>query len=82
MHPCWLADALAGAALPARHAMATHRLTTRPLATGADYACGFAAWPTFGMAAMKYTWNFDWQMNYVGAGARLAGWPVGWVGDC
>jgi hypothetical protein len=23
---------------------------------GSDYACGFSAWPTFGMAAMKYTW--------------------------
>lgn len=36
--------------------------------TGADYACGFGTWPTFGLAALKYTWNFDWQMNYVGAG--------------
>jgi hypothetical protein len=35
---------------------------------GTDYACGFTAWPTFGFAAMKYTWNFDWQLNYVGAG--------------
>lgn len=37
---------------------------------GRDYACGFAAWPTFGMAAMKYTWNFDFQLNYVGAGGE------------
>jgi uncharacterized oligopeptide transporter (OPT) family protein len=37
---------------------------------GTDYSCGFAAWPTFGFAAMKYTWNFDWQLNYVGAGGR------------
>ncbi|GBF88235.1 metal-nicotianamine transporter-like protein [Raphidocelis subcapitata] len=35
---------------------------------GTDYGCGFTAWPTFGFAAMKYTWNFDWQLNYVGAG--------------
>ena len=35
---------------------------------GADYGCGFTAWPTFGFAAMRYTWNFDWQLNYVGAG--------------
>lgn len=35
---------------------------------GADYACGFGVWPTFGFAALKYTWNFDFQMNYVGAG--------------
>lgn len=39
---------------------------------GRDYACGFAAWPTFGMAAMKYTWNFDFQLNYVGAGGERA----------
>jgi hypothetical protein len=37
---------------------------------GTDYACGFSAWPTFGFAAMKYTFNFDWQLNYVGAGER------------
>lgn len=36
---------------------------------GSDYGCGLGAWPTFGVAAMKYTWNFDWQLNYVGAGA-------------
>ncbi|KAI8471372.1 MAG: OPT superfamily oligopeptide transporter [Monoraphidium minutum] len=35
---------------------------------GTDYACGFTSWPTFGFAAMKYTFNFDWQLNYVGAG--------------
>lgn len=35
---------------------------------GSDYSCGFNTWPTFGMAALKYTWNFDFQLNYVGAG--------------
>lgn len=38
---------------------------------GTDYACGFNTWPTFGMAALSYTWNFDFQMNYVGAGGLL-----------
>jgi hypothetical protein len=36
---------------------------------GSDYACGFGVWPSFGFAALKYTFNFDWQLNYVGAGA-------------
>lgn len=36
--------------------------------SGADYACGLGAWPTFGFAAMKYTFNFDFQLNYIGAG--------------
>jgi hypothetical protein len=35
---------------------------------GSDYACGFGVWPSFGFAALKYTFNFDWQLNYVGAG--------------
>jgi uncharacterized oligopeptide transporter (OPT) family protein len=35
---------------------------------GSDYGCGFGAWPTFGLKAMKYTFNFDWQLNYIGAG--------------
>lgn len=45
---------------------------------GSDYACGFGVWPTFGMAAMKYTWNFDWQLNYVGAGRLVicSDWQV------
>ncbi|WIA41031.1 hypothetical protein OEZ86_004669 [Tetradesmus obliquus] len=35
---------------------------------GSDYACGFGVWPSFGFTALKYTFNFDWQLNYVGAG--------------
>jgi hypothetical protein len=41
---------------------------------GADYACGFGVWPSFGFAALKYTFNFDWQLNYVGAGACQSTW--------
>eukprot|EP00775_Hariotina_reticulata_P009952 gene9952-10107_t len=35
---------------------------------GTDYGCGFGTWPSFGMKALKYTWNFDWQQNYIGSG--------------
>lgn len=60
---------------------------------GRNYSCGFSFWPTFGFAAMKYTWNFDFQMNYVGAGtwryslcrgswaACRGSGPIGWEAD-
>eukprot|EP00878_Enallax_costatus_P027358 GHUV01029438.1.p1 GENE.GHUV01029438.1~~GHUV01029438.1.p1 ORF type:complete len:402 (+),score=44.57 GHUV01029438.1:959-2164(+) len=38
------------------------------LVWGSNYECGFGVWPTFGFKALEYTWNFDWQHNYVGAG--------------
>lgn len=38
------------------------------LVSGHDYGCGFGVWPSFGFKALEYTWNFDWQHNYIGAG--------------
>ena len=30
---------------------------------GNDYGCGFSVFPTFGLAALRWTWNFDSQIN-------------------
>ena len=30
---------------------------------GADYGCGFGVFPTFGLTALNWTWNFDSQIN-------------------
>lgn len=38
--------------------------------SGEDYGCGFGVWPSFGFKALGYTWNFDWQQNYIGAGVQ------------
>ena len=27
--------------------------------------CGFGVWPTFGLQALKWTWNFDWNQGYM-----------------
>jgi uncharacterized oligopeptide transporter (OPT) family protein len=35
---------------------------------GTSYGCGFASWPTFGLAAAKWTWRFDFQQQYIGSG--------------
>uniref|UniRef100_A0A383W0U8 Uncharacterized protein n=1 Tax=Tetradesmus obliquus TaxID=3088 RepID=A0A383W0U8_TETOB len=38
------------------------------LVNGSNYECGFGSWPSFGFKAQQYTWFFDWQHNYIGAG--------------
>lgn len=35
---------------------------------GPDYRCGFAVLPTFGVQALQWTWHFDFQQQYIGAG--------------
>lgn len=35
---------------------------------GSAPGCGFANWPTFGLAAAKWTWRFDFQQQYIGSG--------------
>ncbi|KAF6265154.1 putative metal-nicotianamine transporter YSL6-like protein [Scenedesmus sp. NREL 46B-D3] len=35
---------------------------------GPSYSCGFSTLPTFGRAALAWTWHFDFQQQYVGAG--------------
>lgn len=41
-------------------------------------ACnGFINFPTFGLQALKYTWNFDFQLPFVGLGI-LAPVSVAW----
>jgi uncharacterized oligopeptide transporter (OPT) family protein len=35
---------------------------------GSTPGCGFANWPTFGLAAAKWTWRFDFQQQYIGSG--------------
>lgn len=37
---------------------------------GNDYGCGFMVWPTLGITALQWTWNFDFQQQYIGAGER------------
>jgi hypothetical protein len=34
--------------------------TFKWILNGADYNCGFGAWPSFGFKAQEYTWFFDW----------------------
>ncbi|BDA49724.1 probable metal-nicotianamine transporter YSL6 [Coccomyxa sp. Obi] len=31
-------------------------------------ACGFTSFPTFGMSALNYRWNFDFALTYIGVG--------------
>ncbi len=31
-------------------------------------SCGFDSWPTFGMEAMEWRWNFDFEQTYIGVG--------------
>ena len=46
----------------------TIRMTKEIVAAGGA-ACGFANFPTLGLKALKWGWNFDFQLIYVGAGA-------------
>ena len=34
-------------------------------------SCGFSNFPTLGIGALQWSWNFDFQLIYVGAGASL-----------
>ena len=33
-------------------------------------SCGFSSWPSLGMDALNYNWQFDFELNYIGVGAR------------
>ena len=33
-------------------------------------SCGFDAWPSLGIKALGYTWQFDFELTYIGVGAR------------
>ena len=41
---------------------------SRRVFQGPSYSCGFASLPTFGKAAAAWTWHFDFQQQYIGAG--------------
>ncbi len=34
--------------------------------------CGFGSFPTFGTHALKYTWQFDFELTYVGVGMLVS----------
>ena len=35
-------------------------------------SCGFDAWPSLGFKALNYTWQFDFELTYIGVGAHLS----------
>ena len=35
--------------------------------------CGFGAFPSLGIDALAYNWNFDFSLTYIGVGAFLHG---------
>ena len=35
-------------------------------------SCGFSNFPTLGLGALQWGWNFDFQLIYVGAGIRYS----------
>lgn len=37
-----------------------------------DGSCGFGAFPTFGAKALKFTWQFDFELTYVGVGMLVS----------
>ena len=37
-----------------------------------DNCSGWDRYPTFGLKALKWTWQYDWSMTYVGVGALHA----------
>ena len=46
-------------------------------------SCGFDSWPTFGMDALKWRWNFDFEQTYIGVGELVLyslsiGNGIGW----
>mmetsp|Transcript_1238 Transcript_1238/g.3007 ORF Transcript_1238/g.3007 Transcript_1238/m.3007 type:complete len:690 (-) Transcript_1238:366-2435(-) len=52
-----------------------------------DGSCGISNFPTFGMKAFKWTWSFDFAINYVGVGmlcghavnySMMVGAVIGW----
>jgi hypothetical protein len=53
-------------------------------ATSGTQSCGFDSWPTFGMQALNYRWNFDFEQTYIGVGApHFRGLPaIGLSLDC
>lgn len=43
-------------------------ISFRRVFQGPSYSCGFSSLPTFGKAAAAWTWRFDFQQQYIGAG--------------
>ena len=37
-----------------------------------DNCSGWDKYPTFGLKALKWTWQYDWSLTYVGVGALHA----------
>lgn len=42
-------------------------------ASSDNVSCGFSSWPSLGVDALAYNWNFDFSLTYIGVGAYLIG---------
>ena len=44
-----------------------------------NVTCGFGAFPSLGIDALAYNWNFDFSLTYIGVGALSAGPCSAWL---